>query len=122
MVPLSKAKINRSKVGKIGGALPANNMVLWGEPRTALICLAYSILIPLFRFSYPLEANDCADPSNSLSKINADFQRMKSQFGATMVRIYAPECRDASIWRNLLHAGIQNNMCGLRSLFSTTCN
>ncbi|KAF8510114.1 hypothetical protein BU17DRAFT_77739 [Hysterangium stoloniferum] len=64
-------------------------------------------------FSYPLEADDCGDPSNSFSKINADFKRMKSQFGATMVRIYAPQCRDASIWRNLLHAGIANNMAVL---------
>ena len=63
------------------------------------------------RFSYALEDSDCSDASNSFDTINADFDRMKSQFGATMVRIYAPECRDESIWINLLRAGIANNMC-----------
>lgn len=38
---------------------------------------------------------------------------MKSQFGATMVRIYAPQCRDDTVWRNLLQAGIANNMAVL---------
>ena len=63
-----------------------------------------------YRFSYPLEKDNCSDVSNSFAKINDDFKRMKSQFGATMVRIYAPQCRDESIWRNLLNAGIANNM------------
>ena len=62
------------------------------------------------RFSYPLEDDDCSAASNSLAKMNTDFQRMKTQFGATMVRIYAPQCRDVSVWRNLLQAGIANNM------------
>ncbi|KAF8485521.1 hypothetical protein JB92DRAFT_2760994 [Gautieria morchelliformis] len=64
-------------------------------------------------FSYPLEMDNCSDPSNSLAKMNKDFQRMKSEFGATMVRIYAPQCRDESVWRNLLQAGIANNMAVL---------
>lgn len=61
-------------------------------------------------FSYPLEDADCDAESNSFEKINTDFSRMKRQFGATMVRIYAPECRDESIWRNLLRAGVANNL------------
>lgn len=65
---------------------------------------------PIQRFSYALESDDCGDYSNSFDKINADFSRMKSQFGATMVRVYAPECRDESIWRTLLQAGIAHNM------------
>jgi len=57
-----------------------------------------------------MENSNCSDPSNQFAKINQDFQRMKAQFGATMVRIYAPECRSDTVWRNLLQAGIANNM------------
>lgn len=35
---------------------------------------------------------------------------MKKDFGASIVRVYAPECRDASIWKNLLKAAVNNNM------------
>jgi hypothetical protein len=68
------------------------------------------LLTSFLRFSYPLEIDNCSDVSNSLPKMNKDFQRMKGQFGATMVRIYAPQCRDDTVWRNLLQAGIANNM------------
>ncbi|KZV77917.1 hypothetical protein EXIGLDRAFT_847916, partial [Exidia glandulosa HHB12029] len=61
-------------------------------------------------FSYPLEDDDCSGPSNSFAQINADFKRMKKEFGSTMVRIYAPQCRDATIWKTLIQAGIANNM------------
>ncbi len=61
-------------------------------------------------FSYPLEVPDCNDPSNSYDQINKDFAKMKQDFGAVMVRVYAPECREASVWENLLKAGINNNM------------
>ena len=27
-----------------------------------------------------------------------------------MIRVYAPECREASVWENLLQAGVSNNM------------
>lgn len=57
-----------------------------------------------------MEADNCTDPSNLFPKINADFQRMKYEFGASMVRIYAPQCREVSVWENLLKAGIANNM------------
>ncbi|KAL8791308.1 MAG: hypothetical protein Q9195_005927 [Heterodermia aff. obscurata] len=35
---------------------------------------------------------------------------MKKDFGATMVRVYAPECRESSVWENLLKAAVNNNM------------
>ena len=35
---------------------------------------------------------------------------MKKDFGASMIRVYAPECREASVWENLLQAGVNNNM------------
>jgi len=41
---------------------------------------------------------------------------MKAQFGATMVRIYAPQCRSSAIWKNVLQAGIDNNMLVLAIL------
>lgn len=61
-------------------------------------------------FSYPLEVPDCNDWSNSYDAINADFAQMKRDFGARMVRVYAPECRENSIWEHLLRAGVENNM------------
>ena len=61
-------------------------------------------------FSYPLEVPDCSDPSNGYEQISKDFAKMKNDFGAVMVRVYAPECREASVWENLLKAGVNNNM------------
>lgn len=61
-------------------------------------------------FSYPLEVADCSDSTNSYESINADLVRMKKDFGASMIRVYAPECREASVWENLLQAGVSNNM------------
>lgn len=61
-------------------------------------------------FSYPLEVPDCSDPSNGYDQINKDFAKMKADFGAVMVRVYAPECREAGVWENLVKAGVNNNM------------
>lgn len=61
-------------------------------------------------FSYPLEVADCSDNTNSYESINADLAKMKKDFGASMIRVYAPECREASVWENLLQAGVNNNM------------
>ena len=61
-------------------------------------------------FSYPLEVADCSDYSNSYDAINSDFASMKNDFGASMVRVYAPECRQPSVWENLLKAAVHNNM------------
>lgn len=61
-------------------------------------------------FSYPLEVPDCSDYTNSYDSINSDFAKMKRDFGASMVRVYAPECRDSSVWENLLRAAVNNNM------------
>lgn len=61
-------------------------------------------------FSYPLEVSDCGDYSDSYGAVDADFARMKKDFGASMVRVYAPECRDVSMWKNLLKAAVNNNM------------
>ena len=61
-------------------------------------------------FSYPLEVSDCSDQSNSLKQISADFADMKQTYGANHVRIYAPECRDQTIWQTLIAAAVANNM------------
>jgi hypothetical protein len=58
-------------------------------------------------FSYPMEG-DCS--TDVLSQIDSDFARMQSDFGATMVRVYLPECYDDSIWIKLLEAGVKYNM------------
>ena len=61
-------------------------------------------------FSYPIEESNCSADSNSYKTISADFKKMKQDFGATMVRVYAVECRDTSIWINLLKAAVDNQM------------
>jgi hypothetical protein len=58
-------------------------------------------------FSYPLEGG-CSD--DGYAGINSDFAAMKKDFGATLVRIYLPECYTTVIWQNVLHAAINNNM------------
>ncbi|OZJ01796.1 hypothetical protein BZG36_05535, partial [Bifiguratus adelaidae] len=47
---------------------------------------------------------------DGLDRINADFAAMKSHFGATMVRVYLPQCYTTTIWEHLLQAGVANNM------------
>ncbi|GAA5882838.1 hypothetical protein JCM16303_002487 [Sporobolomyces ruberrimus] len=61
-------------------------------------------------FSYPLEISDCSDPSNEYPKIKADLERMQSEFGATFVRPYGVECRQVSIWENLVKACVEIGM------------
>jgi hypothetical protein len=61
-------------------------------------------------FSYPLEDNDCSAHSNSFDAISADFARMKADFGASIARIYYPTCTKASVFENILRAGVANNM------------
>ncbi|GAA5831412.1 hypothetical protein JCM5353_005715 [Sporobolomyces roseus] len=53
---------------------------------------------------------DCSDPSNQLAKITTDLKRMKKEFGATFVRPYGVECREVSIWENLVKACVEVNM------------
>lgn len=61
-------------------------------------------------FSYPLEDSDCSAASNGFDAMNADFAQMKKDFGATIVRAYYPGCTEASVFENLLKAGVANNM------------
>ena len=61
-------------------------------------------------FSYPMEESDCSAVSNGLDQISADFAQMKKDFGATIVRVYYPGCTEASVFENLLKAGVANNM------------
>ncbi|GAA5908940.1 uncharacterized protein JCM6883_002559 [Sporobolomyces salmoneus] len=61
-------------------------------------------------FSYPLEIADCSNPSNQYPKIKQDLLRMKNEFGATFVRPYGVECRDVSIWLDLVKACIEVGM------------
>ena len=61
-------------------------------------------------FSYPLEDSDCSADSNSFDSMSKDFARMKSDFGATMVRLYYPGCTESIVFENALRAGVANNM------------
>jgi hypothetical protein len=61
-------------------------------------------------FSYPLEVDNCSDPSNSFESMNKDFARMKADFGAPIVRMYYPTCLNASVFENALRAGVANDM------------
>ncbi len=58
-------------------------------------------------FSYPLEGA-CSD--DGYAGINSDFAAMKKDFGATLVRIYLPECYTTAIWQHVLQAAVNNNM------------
>lgn len=58
-------------------------------------------------FSYPMEYRCSAEP---FEKINADLNRMKENFGSTMVRVYLHRCYTTSIWESLLKAGVLKDM------------
>jgi hypothetical protein len=57
-------------------------------------------------FSYPIEGAACPD-SASLIK---EFTSMRDDFGASLVRIYAPECREETLWKSLIDAAVSTNM------------
>lgn len=61
-------------------------------------------------FSYPLEDSDCSANINSFESMNADFARMKQDFGASIVRMYYPMCLEPSVFENALKAGVANDM------------
>ncbi|GAA5962956.1 hypothetical protein JCM3765_006728 [Sporobolomyces pararoseus] len=61
-------------------------------------------------FSYPLEISDCSDPSNGYGKIKDDLKLMKDEFGANFVRPYGVECRETSVWLNLVKACVEVGM------------
>jgi hypothetical protein len=61
-------------------------------------------------FSYPLEVDDCSDPSNGFDAMNSDFATMKKDFGATVIRMYYPTCTQSSVFENALRAAAANNM------------
>ncbi|KAJ2976248.1 hypothetical protein NQ176_g5056 [Zarea fungicola] len=61
-------------------------------------------------FSYPLENGDCSAWENSVDAMDQDFQRMKQDFGATIVRMYYPGCTQASVFTNAMEAAARNNM------------
>lgn len=55
-----------------------------------------------------MEVSDCSDPTNGFDAISKDFAKMKT-LGATLVRVYAPQCGKVSVWENLVKAGVTNN-------------
>lgn len=61
-------------------------------------------------FSYPMEIEDCGASENSFEYMDADFAQMKSDFGATVVRMYYPVCTEASVFENAVQAAVKNNM------------
>ncbi|KOS16712.1 hypothetical protein ESCO_004943 [Escovopsis weberi] len=61
-------------------------------------------------FSYPLENSNCNDPSNGYGQMNADFARMKADFGASVVRMYYPLCTQPSVFKNAMRAARDNGM------------
>ncbi|KAK4703018.1 hypothetical protein P7C70_g3200, partial [Phenoliferia sp. Uapishka_3] len=68
-----------------------------------------SLMYGFMGWSYPLESSDCSDSTNGFDAINADLKLMKAR-GASIVRIYAPECRQVSVWENLVKACLENNL------------
>lgn len=104
-----------------GASTDRANCFPYGSPSTLSLSSAPSLtrqqwwcqpsnLYGFLGFSYALESADCSDSTNSYASISRDFARMRADFGATMVRVYAPECREASIWQNLVRAAVVNEM------------
>ncbi len=78
-------------------------------------------------FSYPMGDKNCSAPSNSFATMNEDFARMKSDFGASIVRLYYPLCPQDAVFERAIRAAASNNMalilqantnfsCGVSSL------
>ncbi|KAL7931567.1 hypothetical protein V8C35DRAFT_329558 [Trichoderma chlorosporum] len=58
-------------------------------------------------FSFPFQFTNM---DFDVASISSNMQQMKSQFGATMVRMYIPESYTTELWENVLEAAILNNM------------
>ncbi|KAL8293079.1 hypothetical protein RQP46_000773 [Phenoliferia psychrophenolica] len=98
----------RSSCFPLGSATLPTSGAPDGVSRDDWWCEA-NLMYGFMGFSYPLESSNCDDSTNSFSAISADFKAMKAR-GASMVRIYAPECRQVSVWENLVQAAVANNM------------
>ncbi|KAK2590892.1 hypothetical protein QQS21_011416 [Conoideocrella luteorostrata] len=61
-------------------------------------------------FSYPLEDDDCGSWINSFDRMDKDFAKMKKDFGASIVRMYYPECTKTTVFENAIRAADKNNM------------
>lgn len=61
-------------------------------------------------FSYPLEDNNCDAYSNSFDAMDKDFAQMKTDFDATVVRMYYPTCTQSIVFENAIKAAYKNNM------------
>ncbi|EXJ69867.1 uncharacterized protein A1O5_06939 [Cladophialophora psammophila CBS 110553] len=83
------------------GSLEAPNMTRkeWWCPQS----MTYGFL----GFSYPMEG-ECYD--DSFDRINADLQRQKRDFGASLIRVYLPYCYTTYIWESLIKAAVANDM------------
>jgi hypothetical protein len=46
-------------------------------------------------------------------QINADFKQIKEDIGATVVRVYLPQCYTTSIWESPIKAGVLNDTADL---------
>jgi hypothetical protein len=51
---------------------------------------------------------ECYD--DSYERINADLQRQKRDFGASLIRVYLPYCYTTYIWENLIQAAVTNDI------------
>jgi len=65
-------------------------------------------------FSYPTE-DDCS--GYSYDSFLADFQKQKTNYGATFVRIYLPVCRQTSFWVNLVKACRDSSLALIPMIF-----
>lgn len=61
-------------------------------------------------FSYPMENSNCSAIENSFDWIDADFAKMKHDFGASVVRLYYVLCIEAVVFENIIRAAAKNNM------------
>lgn len=89
-----------------------NSHVSYGRPAChwasggVLVKLAYGFQ----GFSYPLENKNCSAWENGYEAMYRDFKQMKRDFGASIIRMYYPECTKPTVFENALKAAATNNV------------
>jgi len=83
-----------------------------GMPRDQWWCSTFDSFLG---FSYPVEDDNCND--YTYQGFKDDFQRQKTLYNATFVRLYLPVCRQTSFWVNMIKAARDTSMALIPMIF-----
>jgi len=83
-----------------------------GMPRSQWFCQSFHGFLG---FSYPVEDNNCDD--YSYEGFKNDFNRHKTQYNATFVRLYLPVCYQTSFWVKMVKAARDTSMALIPMVF-----